>query len=88
MFRDFNVIMGPHEKMIKPSHHLSYDEYWNAIDSSNLLFVKGLLFYVERKLDRVFHSNRCLEGCTAISCSVLPKHNSNHHPLLISLETN
>ena len=99
---DFNSVMGAHEKTGPRITQIACTEFREAIDNANLLELdtKGTLYtwtngsgrgnrdHIECRLDRAFTSSPCLDYWDSVTCTALPRHHSDHNPIILQLEKN
>ncbi|WCJ18474.1 Retrovirus-related Pol polyprotein from type-1 retrotransposable element R2 [Euphorbia peplus] len=93
---DFNALLGPQEKTGRPPNRRSCSEFHNFIDTGDFFNVEtaGSLYtwtngqfgssHVECRLDRALVTSSLLDFWDRISCVALPRHHSDHNPLLFS----
>ncbi|XP_055962061.1 uncharacterized protein LOC130015619 [Mercurialis annua] len=93
---DFNAVFGAHEKMGgRPPNIQSCSEFITACDDCDLSCIntRGNLFtwsnmrigdnHIELHLDRALCTQSCYDFWKNISCFTLPRHNSDHNPLML-----
>ena len=92
---DFNAVLGAHEKLGRAPASTPCRNFCSFIDDCMLSHVSSRgSFYtwsngrhgisrVECRLDRVLGNISFFNQWHEISCSVLPRHNSDHSPLLL-----
>ncbi|PON91022.1 Endonuclease/exonuclease/phosphatase [Trema orientale] len=91
---DFHVVLGAYETTsgsLTSSYFdfASFSAATSLVDLDTLGTVythigKGTRGLVLSRLDKVLCSNGFLDACTCLQGSTLPRHYSDHHPLLLS----
>lgn len=94
---DFNSVLGLHEKVVHQPIRVACEDFRKAIDNDGLIQVDirgNFLTWVrlrpvefsQSKLDRALVNSSCLDKWSSITYTSLPRHHSDHCPLLVHLD--
>lgn len=95
---DFNAVTGAHERMGgNLKNRTACREFCEMIDDSNLIEIEttGSKFtwsngrasrYVESRLDRALCNSYWIDAWNNTSCFTLPRHHSDHNPIVVQCE--